>query len=156
MKKLRIYCDTSVFGGCFDPEFREASNRLFREFQESRAILVLSDITLQELKEAPPQVKNLLAGIPATQLEMIEESEEIVALRDAYLRAGILGPASIEDASHVATASIAAVDLIVSWNFKHIVRYNKIRQYHAINLLEGYPIVAIHSPNEVAGNEERL
>jgi hypothetical protein len=69
MKKLRIYCDTSVFGGCFDPEFADASNRLFAEFRDGRSILVLSDIVLRELEDAPERVRRLLETIPDSWVE---------------------------------------------------------------------------------------
>jgi len=40
--------------------------------------------------------------------------------------------------------------MIVSWNFKHIVHYDKIRLYNAVNTLRGYTPIGIYSPWEVA------
>ncbi len=76
-------------------------------------------------------------------------SSEIDALRDAYLSAGIVGPGAQRDAEHIAAATVADADLIVSWNFKHIVHYEKISGYHGINLLHGYSAIRIFSPLEV-------
>jgi hypothetical protein len=76
-------------------------------------------------------------------------SREVDELRDAYLQAGVVGPASLVDAEHIAYASVAEVDLIVSWNFKHIVHFEKIRGYHGVNLAKGYNPIPIHSPREV-------
>ena len=77
------------------------------------------------------------------------ETPEILDLMGKYLAAGVVGKKSAGDAEHIAAASVAKADIIVSWNFKHIVHFDKIRGYHAINLMNGYPMVAIHSPPEV-------
>lgn len=91
-----------------------------------------------------------------SNLETIIGCDEIVELRDAYLDSEIVGYSSMDDAEHIACASVADVDLIVSWNFKHIVHYDKIKQYHAVNLLKGYRMIPIHTPREVVSNEENL
>ena len=150
MKRLRIYVDTSVFGGCFDDEFREASLKLFEENRAGRFILLFSAATLRELKTAPAEVRDLLQSIPEQFLEAIEESIEVFDLRDAYLKAGIVTKKSTVDAEHIAAASVAGADIIVSWNFKHIVHFDKIRGYRAVNLMNRYShLIAIHSPKEV-------
>lgn len=154
MKRPRIYADTSVFGGYLDEEFSRDSQRLFQEINTGKFILVLSDTTLRELHGAPAQIKEIIASIPINNLERIPASDEIDELREAYLEAGIVGPSCADDAEHIACASIADVDLIVSWNFKHIVHFEKIKQYHAVNLLKGYHIIPIHTPREVVSNEE--
>lgn len=148
-RTLRIYADTSVFGGCFDEEFAVPSLRLFEEIRVRRFKLVVSQTTLNELARAPTQVRSILGGLPADLVETMESSEEVLQLRDAYLGAGIVAAGSLLDAEHIAAASVADVDLIVSWNFKHIVHFEKIRGYHAINLLRGYSQIPIHSPTEV-------
>ncbi|MBI5763709.1 MAG: PIN domain-containing protein [Planctomycetes bacterium] len=154
MKKLRINVDTSVFGGCFDPEFADVSRELVAEIQAGRFTLVLSTTVLRELAGAPEHVRKLLADLPAEHLERIELSEEIETLRDAYVAHGVVGPASVGDAEHIAAASVAGADVIVSWNFKHIVHYDKIRGYHAVNAMNGYPSIPIHSPQEVIRRED--
>ena len=82
-------------------------------------------------------------------LEFIDSSSELTQLRDAYLQARILGGASQDDAEHIAAASVAEVDLVVSWNFKHIVHFDKIAGFGAVNLLHGYKPLRIHAPQEV-------
>lgn len=154
MKSLRIYVDTSVFGGCFDNEFKAASLKLFDEIRAGRFILLFSAATLRELKTAPEQVRAILQSIPEQFLEAIEETPEVIELRDAYLKAGIVTKKSTVDAEHIAAASVAGADIIVSWNFKHIVHYDKIRGYRAVNLLNRYShLIAIHSPKEVINND---
>jgi hypothetical protein len=149
MRRLRIYADTSVFGGCFDDEFAEDSKLLFEEIKRGRFVLVVSATTLRELDGAPAEVQALYAALPERYVERIPLGGEISRLRDAYIKAGVVGPSSRADAEHIACASVAEVDLIVSWNFKHIVHFEKVRGYHAINLLHGYDPIPIHSPREV-------
>ena len=154
MKLTRIYVDTSVFGGCFDPDFIEPSNSIFEEVKDGRFNLVLSTTVIRELLDAPTQVREVLEKLPQTRIERIEISGEIEALRDAYLQHDVVGPGSSADAEHIASASVADVDLIVSWNFKHIVHYDKIRGYHAVNLMMGYRPIPIHTPQEVVHQDE--
>jgi hypothetical protein len=125
MKTLRIYLDTPVFGGFLDDEFADESQALFDLIRAGRFVLVISEVLLEELAAAPEAVQNVLAGLPTDYIEFLQNSLEIQRLRDAYLTEGILGPASRSDAEHVASASVAEVDFIVSWNFKHIVHYEK-------------------------------
>jgi len=149
MRQLRVYADTSVFGGCFDAEFEGASKAFFREVAEGRYRLLISQVTVRELNGAPEAVQQVLAHLPAEMVEQIPGSEEVEKLRDAYLRAGVVGPASAEDAEHIAAASVADADLLISWNFRHIVHLDKILGYEAVNLTEGYKALRILSPREV-------
>jgi hypothetical protein len=87
-------------------------------------------------------------------MEIIEFCDEIARLRDAYLEARIVEPAAKADAEHIASASVADVDFVVSWNFKHIVHYEKIAGYQAINLINGYKEIRMYSPKEVVENDE--
>src|SRR5712691_11089702 len=116
MKRLRVYADTSVFGGCFDEEFAKESKVLFEEIRNGKFILVISDTTLRELNAAPENVQEVLTGLPPEMVEVINLSDDIQSLRDAYLKAAVVGPSSEADAEHIAAASVAGVDLVVSWN----------------------------------------
>lgn len=149
MKRLRVYADTSVFGGCFDAEFQAASTAFFREVAAGRFTLVIGEITGRELATAPEHVREVLGRIAPENIEDVAPSGEIARLRDAYIAAGVLSPASVSDAEHVAAASVAGADILVSWNFKHIVHFDKITGFQAINMLHGYKPIRIHSPQEV-------
>ncbi len=148
-KKLRVYADTSVFGGCFDDEFAEDSKAFFDEVRTGRFTLVVSHVVIRELIDAPGHVRKVLADLPPESVEQFTEEAEAASLSQAYMDAGVVGPASREDAEHVAAASVADVDLIVSWNFRHIVHFEKINGYHGVNLIRGYALVPIYSPKEV-------
>ncbi|MCK4659980.1 MAG: PIN domain-containing protein [Phycisphaerae bacterium] len=149
MKHLRVYADTSVLGGCFDEEFAEASRTLLDLAQAGELTVLISDLTLEELEQAPVRVRDLVSELPEGYVEPLVRDGESVDLRDAYLKAGVVGERSSNDALHVALASVAKADLIVSWNFRHIVHIEKIRGFNAVNLREGYPMIDIRSPREV-------
>ncbi len=136
-KILCVYADTSVFGGCFDDEFKTESVRFFEEVRQGQFILVVSNVTLDELELAPEAVRAILADLPPRQVEIIHTSRESEGLRTAYLEAGVVGPASSNDAAHIAVATVSSVDLVVSWNFKHIVHFEKIGGYEGVNSLRG-------------------
>jgi hypothetical protein len=87
-------------------------------------------------------------------MELVPVDERVLALRDAYVEAGIVSPKWADDAAHVAAATLAEADLIVSWNFRHIVHFDKIRLYNAVNALRGYRAVDIRSPLEVIEYED--
>jgi predicted nucleic acid-binding protein len=152
-EKLRVYVDTSVIGGCFDKPFAAGSVRLFRLAENGRLIFLISEVTRRELEPAPPQVRGLLATLPLHCIEEIMVSEAAIRLRDAYIEAGIVGPKWLDDALHVALATVVKADAIVSWNFKHIVRLDKMKAYNAVNQQAGYGTLTIVSPNEVSADE---
>jgi hypothetical protein len=146
---MRIYVDTSVFGGCFDPEFELWSNRLMNFFQIGKYRAVVSDISVFELKFAPGHISKLLKEIPKTNLEIVKLSGEATILSEHYLKERIVTKRSLADTQHIAIATISRVDLLVSWNFKHIVNFDKIRLYNAVNLKYGYKILEIRNPRDL-------
>lgn len=149
MLKLRVYIDTSVIGGCLDEEFREDSVRLFDEFVRGEKTLVVSDILLFELEGAPDKVRNILGRVPARNIEYVALGEESISLADRCIAEGAVAERSISDARHIAIATVERVDVLVSWNFRHIVNINRIRLLNSVNLKSGYPILDIRSPKEV-------
>ncbi len=148
MKPLRVYLDTSVFGGCFDPSFAADSLRVFVAIRAEKLIAVVSELVADELDLAPMPVRQVATGLPSSVVETISLDQEAYDLRDAYLDAGILSQKWRNDALHVAAATVARADAIMSWNFKHIVRLDKIKQFNAVNLQQGYGILTILSPKE--------
>ncbi len=149
MKKSRIYCDSSVIGGYFDAEFEKDSRRFLESVKDNKIVMLVSEVVIQEILQAPKNVQNLLAAIPTSSVERIALNNDIIELRDAYIAAGILGAQWNNDATHVAAATVARADAIVSWNFSHIVRLDKMKAYNQINLINGYGILTIISPREV-------
>jgi predicted nucleic acid-binding protein len=151
--KPRIYTDTSVLGGCEDDEFRDTSRRLIEAFVLGELILVLSELTLRELEAAPEAVMRVVARVPEAHIELISVSAEVEELAAAYVEEGAVGANMRADALHIALAAVARVDVLVSWNFKHIVNLKRIHAYNAVNLKRGYPLLEIRTPREVPGDE---
>ena len=152
--KIRVYIDTSVIGGCLDEEFEVASNMLMEKFKKGEMIAVLSDLTLLELQEAPPAVQEIIDEIPEDNIEFVELNEESAGLAKKYIENGVIGPGKLVDAEHIAIATVNRVDVLVSWNFKHIVNLQKIHGYNSVNLRNGYPLLEIRSPREVVSYED--
>ncbi|MBI4483151.1 MAG: PIN domain protein [Acidobacteria bacterium] len=151
--KPRIYVDTSVLGGCEDAEFRESSRHLLDAFVRSRAVMVVSDLTLRELARAPDPVRRVLTAVPPENIESIGVTTEADELAQAYLAERVVNSTMAVDALHIALATVARVDVLVSWNFRHIVNLEKIHAFNAVNLKRGYPILEIRSPLEVFTDE---
>jgi predicted nucleic acid-binding protein len=153
MRTLRVYIDTSVIGGCFDPEFALWSNRLVQDFFDGRFLPVVSSVVATEVELAPAQVRSKFDEILQLEPLSLELTEEVVGLAEVYSNHGALPPRFRNDLLHIALATVANVDVLVSWNFKHIVRLEKIRIFNAVNLELGYKPLLIHSPQEVASYE---
>ena len=149
----RIYVDTSVIGGCEDEEFRLHSQRLMNAFKHGDLQLVLSELTLLELASAPEPVRAVLEIVPDSHIEVVRLTPEADELARHYLAEGILPENMLADAQHIAMASIAGVDALVSWNFRHMVNLTRIRRYHEVNRKLGYSTIEIRSPREVLTNE---
>jgi hypothetical protein len=149
LHRQSIYVDTSVIGGCRDPDFAKESLALLEMARFGRVVLLLSDLLFQELEDAPPAVVQIVADLPPDAYELIDVTPEAEALRDQYVAARIVSPSYEDDALHVAIATVHRADLVVSWNFKHMLHIDKIRAYNAVNLMQGYQAIDIRSPREV-------
>lgn len=149
MKRTHIYADTSVIGGCCDPEFQEWSQGLLSDFKNGTFVLFLSELTDAEIQDAPEEVKNVYSEFRKCAVQILELSPEAFELADAYLDHKILTKNYRNDARHIAMATVAGADLLVSWNFKHVVHFEKIQRFNAVNIEMGYKPILIYSPREV-------
>ena len=132
--KKRYYIDTSVFGGYFDQEFADTTKKLFSEIQKEDTVILYSEMTESELNEAPESVKNFVKGLPSKNIEFLEINPETINLADKYIEENVVGKTSREDCTHIALATIFRADVLISWNFKHIVNLRRIQGYNAVNL----------------------
>ncbi|MBK0383803.1 PIN domain protein [Pedobacter sp. SD-b] len=153
--KQRIYIDTSVVGGYFDEEFKEATVMLFERFVRNEVIFVVSDLLDLELINAPEHVRNHLLQFSSDKFERIELTEDAIKLADTYISEKVVGRTSLEDCRHIALATINKVDVLASWNFKHIVNLDRIKGYNSVNMRLGFPIIEIRSPRDLVkyGND---
>jgi len=145
----RIYIDTSVVGGYFDEEFKEATNMLFQRLENREVKFVVSDLLDLELLNAPAHVKELLFKYSTDFFERVELTNEALQLADTYIEEKVVGKTSIEDCRHIALATIYKVDVLASWNFKHIVNLDRIKGYNSVNLRLGYAMIEIRSPKDL-------
>jgi len=154
MKKLKamikkIYIDTSIVGGFFDKEFAVETKILFEQLKNREVVFVLSDVLKKELLKAPPMVRNLLQQYEEGCFEHVELTHEAEILANCYIVEKVVGPTSIDDCQHIAIATINKVDVLASWNFKHIVNLKRIKGYNGVNMKMGYSILEIRNPKEL-------
>jgi hypothetical protein len=146
--KLRVYVDTSVVGGYFDDEFEDVTKLFFDRIFKKDFLVFFSEISEAELSLAPDFIKDLKSKIPVDCYRYLDLDDESRELAESYINEKILGKASLDDAYHIAIATVNRLDVLVSWNFKHIVNYDKIKLFNSINLRLGYPMIEIRSPKE--------
>lgn len=152
----RVYVDTSVIGGYFDVEFAADTFPFFESVSNGQTKIIISNLLEAELLRAPEFVKDLLNNIAEDNIERIALSEEAIELADRYIEAKVVGRTSRADCQHIAMATICNADVLVSWNFKHIVNLDRIRGYNGINFQYGYKMIEIRTPKEIFnyGNED--
>lgn len=147
--KLKIYIDTSVIGGFYDEEFKDATQQFFQRLENNEIIFIISDLLELELTRAPKHVSELLLKYPTNNFERVELTQEVLELADQYISEKVVGRTSLEDCRHIALATVNRVDALASWNFKHIVNLERIKGYNSVNLKLGYPMIEIRTPKEL-------
>ncbi len=150
----KIYIDTSVFGGYFDPEFELQTKPFFETILTQGTIILISEIIELEIYKAPEHIVALFESLPEQLVERVELTDEARQLAETYITEKVVGRTSMADCQHIALATISKADVLVSWNFKHIVNLERIRGYNSINFREGYQMTEIRTPNEIFRNED--
>ena len=145
----RIYIDTSVFGGYFDEEFEKETKPFFDKVIKDKIIIVVSEVLELEIYRAPIFIQNFFESLPVELIERVELISEVRELAEKYITNKVAGIASRGDCQHIAFATVYKVDVLVSWNFKHIVNLERIRGYNSINFREGYQMTEIRTPKEI-------
>ncbi|UPK67202.1 hypothetical protein [Chitinophaga filiformis] len=154
---LKVYVDTSVIGGCFDQKFRKDSLRLFEDFKAGRKMMVYSDVVYKEIEQGRDGKNHLLRKfheVPEEYKLGYKQNEEVKLLAEKYLQKNILTGKSSKDAVHVATGTIFEVDVIASWNFRHIVYKRKIKLYNETNIEFGYKPILIKTPEYILKSKQ--
>jgi len=148
---LKVYIENSVIGGYFDDEFKEHTRKLFEKFKNGIYKPVISSHVIAELENgAPDHVKEILKTI---NYEEYAVNDEMLKLAEKYMEQKIVSENYYGDALHIAIATVIGVDVLVSWNFKHIVNLDRIKSFNSVNLKEGYRILEIRTAREVVENE---
>lgn len=150
----RIYIDTSVFGGYFEPEFELWTKVLFDRIGKNEFKVIVSRLTDIELENAPQKVRDLANSLSQENIEWLDITAEAVQLADKYIEEKVVGQTSHSDCIHIALATLNYADVLVSWNFKHIVNHIRIRGYNSVNFKYGHKILDIRSPREILEYED--
>jgi hypothetical protein len=145
----RVYLDTSIFGGYFEPEFELWTKVLFDRIAKGEYKGLVSRLTDIELENAPQQVRAFANSLSPHNIEWLEITNQAVHLANNYIEEKVVGQTSHSDCIHIAIATLNYADVLVSWNFKHIVNHLRIRGYNAVNFKHGHKILDIRSPREI-------
>jgi len=149
----RVYVDTSVVGGTFDKEFGKQTEPFWDAVRSGKIVALVSDILRGELQNAPSHVTEFFKDVLKHHVEYVELTQEAGDLAGTYLSEKVVGASSLDDARHIAMATVCHADALISWNFKHIVNITRIRGYNSVNFRLGYPMIEIRTPPEVMDYE---
>jgi hypothetical protein len=149
----RVYVDASAVSGAFNERFGQETKPFWDAVLRGEIVIIVSDLLELEMLPAPQCVRDFFRTIPKSQIERVESTEESDDLADRYIAEKVVGQSSLDDCKHIAIATLAHADALVSWNFKHIVNANKILGYNGVNMKLGYSQINIRTPYEVANDE---
>jgi len=157
MQKLKIYLETTLFNYYFDTD-RDAhpdTVKLFTEIAEGKYEAYTSEAVADELKKAPaPKRDRMLALLDEYPIAQLPVGDVENALADIYVAERIIPANYWTDGLHIAVAAVNGLDLVVSMNFKHIVKMKTESMANAINTLKGYRAVQIITPMWIIQNED--
>ena len=153
MKKIKYYLDTTIFNFVFaegDTEKKDITIKLFKDLPSISNGIYISDEVIREINRAPEPRKSQLVGqLEETNPLLLEVDIEAEELAECYVKEGIIPERYRSDAVHIAVAVINGIEVIVSWNFEHIVKLKTRVMVNGINRLLGYHEIEICSPEEV-------
>jgi predicted nucleic acid-binding protein len=152
-KILRVYVDSSAVGGAFNKRIAQETAPFWDAVARGEIIVILSDVLEKELRKAPERAREFVAELPESQVERVVSTDESNSLAAQYIAENVVGESSFDDCTHVALATIAHADALVSWNMKHLANLDKKRGYNSVNLKMGYPQIEILTPNMVIYDE---
>jgi len=109
----------------------------------------ISDLVLDEVERTPDESRRSLMLALLADMAQITVTQEMHELADRYVQEGLFGPAMYNDALHVAVAVLSRQDILLSWNFKHLVNRRKRAQVNEMNVLLGLPTIEILAPSEL-------
>ena len=155
--RIKLYLDTSVLGAVCDPGPEErlvATRRILDGINGGSWEGYISALVLEEVSRAHESVRGKIAQqLQKSSLIVLEESGESVALAKAYVETHAIPSDYEDDARHIAIAVVHDINVIVSWNFRHMVNIERKRKINSVNLREGFPLIDIVSPLEVSDEE---
>jgi predicted nucleic acid-binding protein len=152
-RKRRVYVDSSVLGGKFNKRLAKQTKPFWDAVERGEVIVILSDVLERELERAPQRARDFYDSLPESQTEHVVSTDESDGLATRYVTEGVIDKSSLDDCKHIALATITHADVLVSWNFGHIVNVDRIHGYNGVNMKLGYPQIEIRTPYEVIHDE---
>ena len=150
MRKPKIYLDTSVISHLDAPDTPDKMNdtlKLWEEIRQGMYEVYLSDVTLDEIDRcSEPKQTRLVDYLSGISYSVIPLNTEIEVVAKQFVDNGILTNKSLDDCRHIACSIVCDCDIIISWNFKHIVNYKTMRGVKLVSALSGYDEVIICTP----------
>ena len=157
MRKLKIYLDTSMISHLFaddTPEKMQDSNRLWEKCINGEYEIFISDIVTNEIRRcSEPKRGQMLEKMRQIEFQILPETSEISELANEYIKGGVLKEKNLDDCLHIAYAVINNCDVIVSWNFKHLVNFKTINKIKVVNTMQRYKEIGIISPTMLIEEE---
>ena len=144
---MKLYLDTSVYGGYYDDEFMDDTRLLFDCINKNNIEVIISPIVELELMKARKDVRDTINLIENIRVD--DFTQDMEDLSKFYIELSALPPKCEEDARHIAFATIQGATKIVSWNFKHMVNFKRIEDFNVINLRHGYRMINIYTPKQI-------
>jgi len=145
-RKKRVYVDSSVVGGKFNTRLAEQTKPFWDAVERGEITIIVSDVLIDELNGAPERAREFYRSLPESLIERVVSTDESDDLAEKYIAENVVGESSLADCKHIALATITCADVLVSWNFKHIVNIDRIQGYNSVNEKLGYPRIEIRTP----------
>ena len=159
INKIKVYLDTSVISYLEQndaPIQRDETREVWNSLKSGKYDIFISDVVINELLKCADEEKQklLLNHLLEINYTVVNVDEETVALAEHIIDFGILKQKSFDDCQHIAAAILNNCDIIVSWNFRHIVNMKTIRGIKVITTMDGYKDILIYPPTALLEEED--
>ncbi|MCG2711487.1 MAG: type II toxin-antitoxin system VapC family toxin [Candidatus Omnitrophica bacterium] len=156
MRKLRLYLDTSIINFALADDInekdKEGTRQLCKEINQGKYEGFISEVVIREInntKDSEKQKRLINYVEKITLSEILEGNNEVDILAQKYISEQIIPARYEDDALHIALATVNEIDILVSWNFKHLVKHKTRIEVNGVNNLMGYRNIDICTPLEV-------
>lgn len=159
MRKHKLYLDTSIINYLFAddaPKEKDITHKLFNSLTKGGYEVYISDVVIKEIEKTPDleHRQRLLDQTKQHNLISLESNKQIEELANIYISEGIIPEHKLEDALHIAIATVYELDILVSWNYEHLANIKKEERINSINIKNGYTkLLRMITPLEVIGDE---
>ena len=150
-EKLKIYLDTSIISYLDQsdaPVEMAVTHKLWNKIRKCEYEVVISTVTTREIDDCQEEKRNILYSyLDMIQYSLVEVTDKVMDIAETIIDFGVLKQKSSDDCQHIAAAIVSGCDIIVSWNFKHIVNLSTMKGVRAITMLKGYKDLMIFPPS---------